>query len=74
MTQGPIFIVPGGNEKVLSIGEKLLLMKLFNQQEISNLLENHKDLIQGKRLGLLTNQTSVDSEGRHIVTEKIQAL
>lgn len=34
---------------------------------LENLLENRLDLIRGKRLGLLTNQTSVDSEGRHIV-------
>jgi uncharacterized protein YbbC (DUF1343 family) len=34
---------------------------------LENLLENHLDLIRGKRLGLLANQTSVDSEGRHIV-------
>jgi uncharacterized protein YbbC (DUF1343 family) len=34
---------------------------------LENLLENHLDLIQGKRLGLLVNQTSVDSRGRHIV-------
>lgn len=34
---------------------------------LENLLENHLDLIQGKRLGVLANQTSVDSKGRHIV-------
>jgi uncharacterized protein YbbC (DUF1343 family) len=34
---------------------------------LENLMENHLDLIQGKRLGILTNQTSVDSKGRHIV-------
>ena len=34
---------------------------------LENLLENHLDLIQGKKLGLLANQTSVDSKGRHIV-------
>jgi len=34
---------------------------------LENLLENHLDLIHGKKLGLLVNQTSVDSEGRHIV-------
>ncbi len=34
---------------------------------LENLLENHLDLIQGKKLGVLANQTSVDSKGRHIV-------
>ncbi len=34
---------------------------------LENLLADHLDLIQGKRLGVLANQTSVDSEGRHIV-------
>ena len=34
---------------------------------LENLLENHLDLIEGKRLGLLVNQTSVDSRGRPIV-------
>ena len=34
---------------------------------LENLLEDHLDLIQGKRLGVLANQTSVDSKGRHIV-------
>jgi uncharacterized protein YbbC (DUF1343 family) len=34
---------------------------------LENLLENHLDLVRGKRIGLLTNQTAVDSEGRHIV-------
>ncbi len=34
---------------------------------LENLLENHLNLIQGKRLGVLANQTSVDSRGRHIV-------
>ena len=34
---------------------------------LENLLKNHLDLIQGKRLGVLANQTSVDSKGRHIV-------
>jgi uncharacterized protein YbbC (DUF1343 family) len=31
------------------------------------LLEKHLDLIQGKRIGIISNQTSLDSEGRHIV-------
>jgi uncharacterized protein YbbC (DUF1343 family) len=34
---------------------------------LENLVENRLDLIRGKRLGLLVNQTSVDSGGRHIV-------
>jgi uncharacterized protein YbbC (DUF1343 family) len=34
---------------------------------LENLLENHLDLIRGKKLGLLVNQTSVDSKGRHIL-------
>ncbi|MGD8537686.1 MAG: DUF1343 domain-containing protein [Candidatus Aminicenantes bacterium] len=34
---------------------------------LENFLENHLDLVQGKRLGLLVNQTSVDSRGRPIV-------
>jgi uncharacterized protein YbbC (DUF1343 family) len=34
---------------------------------LENLIENHLDLIQGKRLGVLANQTSVDSQGRHLV-------
>ena len=34
---------------------------------LDNLLEDHLDLIQGKKLGILANQTSVDSKGRHIV-------
>lgn len=34
---------------------------------LENFLENHLDLVQGKRLGLLVNQTSVDSRGHHIV-------
>ncbi len=34
---------------------------------LENLLENHLALIQGKRLGVLANQTSMDAKGRHIV-------
>lgn len=34
---------------------------------LENLLENHLDLVRGKKLGVLANQTSVDSKGRHIV-------
>ena len=34
---------------------------------LENLLENHLDLIQGKKLGIIANQTSLDSKGRHIV-------
>ncbi len=35
---------------------------------LENLLENHLDLIQGKKLGIIANQTSLDAEGRHIVS------
>ncbi|MGD2295423.1 MAG: DUF1343 domain-containing protein [Candidatus Aminicenantes bacterium] len=31
------------------------------------LLEKHLDLLRGKRIGILANQTSLDSEGKHIV-------
>ena len=34
---------------------------------LENLLEYHLDLIQGKRLGIIANQTSLDAEGRNIV-------
>ena len=34
---------------------------------LENLIENHTDLIQGKKLGIIANQTSLDAEGRHIV-------
>lgn len=34
---------------------------------LENLLENHLDLIQGKKLGIIANQTSLDAKGRHIV-------
>ena len=34
---------------------------------LENLVENHLDLIQGKKLGIIANQTSLDAEGRHIV-------
>ncbi len=33
---------------------------------LENLLENHLDLIRGKRIGIITNQTSLDAEGKHI--------
>jgi uncharacterized protein YbbC (DUF1343 family) len=52
----------------------LFLLMFFSKNTTSqvktgleNLLENHLDQIQGKRLGLLTNQTSIDSKGHHIV-------
>lgn len=35
---------------------------------LENLIENHLDLIKGKRLGVIANQTSLDSKGKHIVT------
>jgi uncharacterized protein YbbC (DUF1343 family) len=31
------------------------------------LLEKHLDLLQGKRIGIIANQTSLDAEGKHIV-------
>ena len=31
------------------------------------LLEKHMDLLQGKRIGIIANQTSLDAEGKHIV-------
>lgn len=34
---------------------------------LENLLENHLDLIQGKRVGIIANQTSLDAQGKHIV-------
>ncbi|MCJ7580700.1 MAG: DUF1343 domain-containing protein [Candidatus Aminicenantes bacterium] len=34
---------------------------------LENLLENHLDLIQGKKIGIIANQTSLDAEGQHIV-------
>lgn len=34
---------------------------------LENLLENHLDLIKGKKLGIIANQTSLDSKGTHIV-------
>lgn len=34
---------------------------------LENLLENRLDLIQGKRLGIIANLTSLDSNGNHIV-------
>jgi len=34
---------------------------------LENLVENHLDLIQGKKLGIIANQTSLDAEGRNIV-------
>ena len=34
---------------------------------LENLLENHLDLIEGKKLGIIANQTSLDAQGRHIV-------
>ncbi len=34
---------------------------------LENLVENHLDLIQGKKLGIIANQTSLDAEGMHIV-------
>ncbi|MFC2161048.1 exo-beta-N-acetylmuramidase NamZ domain-containing protein [Acidobacteriota bacterium] len=34
---------------------------------LENLLENHLDLIQGKKIGIIANQTSLDAEGRNIV-------
>jgi len=34
---------------------------------LENLLENHLDLIRGKKIGIIANQTSLDAEGRHIV-------
>ncbi|MFC2166476.1 exo-beta-N-acetylmuramidase NamZ domain-containing protein [Acidobacteriota bacterium] len=34
---------------------------------LDNLLENHLDLIQGKRIGIIANQTSLDAKGRNIV-------
>lgn len=34
---------------------------------LENFVENRLDMIQGKRVALLANQTSVDSKGRHIV-------
>jgi len=35
---------------------------------LENLLENHLDLIQGKKIGIIANQTSLDAEGTHIVS------
>ncbi len=34
---------------------------------LENLVENHLDLIENKRLGIIANHTSLDSKGRHIV-------
>ena len=34
---------------------------------LENLLRNHLNLIEGKRLGVIANQTSVDSNGEHII-------
>jgi uncharacterized protein YbbC (DUF1343 family) len=34
---------------------------------LENLLDSHLDMIQGKKLGVFANQTSVDSKGRHLV-------
>ncbi len=34
---------------------------------LENLLENHLDLIRGKKVGIFANQTSLDAKGRHIV-------
>lgn len=34
---------------------------------LENLLENHLDLIKGKKLGIIANQTSLDSKGTHII-------
>ncbi len=34
---------------------------------LENLLEKHLDLVKGKRLGIIANHTSLDSQGRHIV-------
>ncbi|MGB2908344.1 MAG: DUF1343 domain-containing protein [Candidatus Aminicenantaceae bacterium] len=34
---------------------------------LENLLADHLDLIKGKRLGIITNHTSLDARGRHIV-------
>lgn len=34
---------------------------------LENLLESRLDIFQGKRLGIIANQTSVDSRGHHIV-------
>ncbi len=34
---------------------------------LENLLSDHLDLIKGKRLGIIANHTSLDSQGRHIV-------
>jgi uncharacterized protein YbbC (DUF1343 family) len=34
---------------------------------LENLLENHLDLIKGKRLGIVANHTSLDCQGRHVV-------
>ena len=34
---------------------------------LENLLENHLDLIKGKKIGIIANQTSLDSKGKHIV-------
>ncbi|MDW7681663.1 MAG: DUF1343 domain-containing protein, partial [bacterium] len=34
---------------------------------IDILLDEHLDLIQGKRVGIITNQTGVNSDGKHII-------
>lgn len=34
---------------------------------LENLLRNHLNLIEGKRLGVIANQTSVNSNGEHII-------
>lgn len=34
---------------------------------LENLLENHLDLIRGKKIGIIANQTSLDAEGNNIV-------
>lgn len=34
---------------------------------LENLLQNHLDLVEGKRLGVIANQTSVNSNGEHII-------
>ena len=35
---------------------------------LENLVEDHLDLIQGRKLGIIANQTSLDAEGTHIVS------
>jgi len=52
---------------ILSILVSSLAINPQVRTGLENLLESHLDMIQGKRLGVFANQTSVDPKGRHLV-------